>query len=141
MAIETAPSALSETVTATPTEIWNDSCAAAELEEAMRHGATGVTSNPVLVLDALRLEPEPWTGRIAELAAAAPAASDADLAWRIAEEVAVRGAALLEPVFRETHGRRGRISVQVDPARYAIATPRRCSSRRPASMGSPRTSR
>ena len=39
-------------------------CAAAELEDATAHGASGATSNPVLVLDALRLEPEPWERRM-----------------------------------------------------------------------------
>ena len=119
MAIATAaPSLLLQTVTTTPTEFWNDSCAAAELEHAISDGATGATSNPVLVLDALRLEPEPWERRIREVAAASPTASDADVAWRIAEEMAVRGATLLEPVFERTEGRRGRLSIQVDPARY-----------------------
>ena len=71
MAIATAaPSPLLQTVTTTPTEFWNDSCAAAELEHAISDGATGATSNPVLVLDALRLEPEPWEQRIREVAAA-----------------------------------------------------------------------
>ena len=32
--------------------------------------------------------------------------------------MAVRGAKLLEPVFERTEGRRGRLSIQVDPARY-----------------------
>jgi transaldolase len=39
-----APSALLETVATTPTEFWNDSCAAVELEHAISHGATGATS-------------------------------------------------------------------------------------------------
>jgi transaldolase len=119
MAIATAtPSLLLETVTTTPTEFWNDSCAAAELEDAIAQGATGGTSNPVLVLDALRLEPEPWERRIREVAAAMPTTSDTEVAWRIAEEMAIRAASLLEPVFERTEGRRGRISIQVDPARY-----------------------
>ena len=119
MAIASAArSALLETVATTRTELWNDSCAASELEEAIAQGATGATSNPVLVLDALRLEPEPWGQRIRDLARAMPTGTDADIAWRIAEEMAVRGAKLLEPVFERTDGRRGRLSVQVDPTRY-----------------------
>jgi transaldolase len=114
-------SLMHETVTLTPTEVWNDSCARVELEHAIAEGATGATSNPVLVLEALRLEPEPWTSRIRELAAEMPSATDTEVAWRIAEEMAVRGARLLEPVFERTGGRRGRLSIQVDPARYRDA--------------------
>ncbi len=108
-------------VTSMPTEIWDDSCVAGELEYAIANGATGATSNPSLVLDVLRQEPEPWARRARELYAALPAATEADLAWRIAEEIAVRGAALLEPVFRETGGRRGRLSIQVSPVLYRDA--------------------
>ena len=115
-------SPLLRVVATTPTELWNDSCAAGELEYAIANGATGATSNPPLVLDALRQEPEPWTGRARELYAATPTATEADLAWRIAEEIAVRGAGLLEPVFERTGGRRGRLSIQVSPVLYRDAT-------------------
>ena len=141
MAIATAtPSALLETVATTPTEFWNDSCAAAELEDAISDGATGATSNPVLVLDALRLEPEPWERRIRGVAAAMPTASDAELAWRIAEEMAVRGATLLEPVFERTR-RADEVGSRSRSTRPATGTPRRCSSRRSRFHGSLRTSR
>ncbi len=119
MAIATpALSPLLETVTTTPTEFWNDSCAAAELEHAIADGATGATSNPVLVLDVLRLEPEPWERRISEVAASI--ADRERRGRRVADRRGDGGAAasLLEPVFERTDGRRGRLSIQVDPARY-----------------------
>jgi transaldolase len=111
-------STLLEAVATTPTDLWNDSCAVGELEYALAHGATGATSNPPLVLDTLRQEPEPWIGRIRELSRALPSASEADLTWRVAEEIAVRGAGLLAPVFEATGGRRGRLSIQVSPVLY-----------------------
>ncbi|CAN5508370.1 hypothetical protein BH24CHL9_BH24CHL9_06880 [soil metagenome] len=73
------------------------------------------------MLDALRQEPEPWTTRLRELQATLPTATEADLAWRIAEEMAVRGAQLLLPFFERTSGRQGRLSIQVDPVRYRDA--------------------
>jgi transaldolase len=115
------PSLLQRTVATTRTEIWNDSCAADELEAAIARGASGATSNPSLVLDVLRKEPEAWRRRVRELAAELPSAGEADIAWRIAEEVAVRGARLLEPVFERTGGRQGRLSIQVDPSHYRDA--------------------
>ena len=115
---DTESGPLLQVVATTPTEIWNDSCAAGELEYAIANGATGATSNPSLVLDVLRQEPEPWADRARDLYAAYPAASEADLAWRLAEEIAIRGAALLEPVFEWTDGRQGRLSIQVSPVLY-----------------------
>jgi len=114
-------SLLLRTARTTPTEIWNDSCAVDELEHAIERGATGATSNPTLVLDVLRREPGAWRRRAMELAADHPTAGEADIAWRIAEEIAVRGARLLEPVFRASDGRQGRLSIQVDPSRYRDA--------------------
>jgi len=118
---DTLSSPLLRVVRTTPTEFWNDSCAVGELEHAIANGATGATSNPPLVLDVLRQEPEPWALRARELYAALPAATEADLAWRIAEEIAVRGAGLLEPVFERTAGRQGRLSIQVSPVLYRDA--------------------
>lgn len=102
----------------TPTEYWNDSCDPAELAYAIERGATGATSNPGIVLDVLKADRAAWTVRIRELAAANPAWSEVELSWAIAGEMAVRGAGLLRPVFEATGGRRGRQSIQVNPAAY-----------------------
>ncbi len=117
-----AASPLRRVADQTATDIWNDSCAQAELAWAIERGAVGATSNPSLVLDALRQETEPWRTRLLRLAADCPTASESDLAWRLVEEVAIRGAAMLEPVFERTAGRRGRLSVQVDPGSYRDAS-------------------
>ena len=117
----TSSSPLLRTVTTTPTEFWNDSCVAAELEYAIAHGATGATSNPPLVLDALRQEREPWTSRARQIHQQQPAATEADVAWAVAEEIAARGAGLLEPVFERSDGQRGRLSIQVNPILYRDA--------------------
>jgi transaldolase len=111
---------LLEVATTTTTDVWNDSCAEGELAWAIAHGAVGATSNPPLVLDALRQEPEPWRSRIRELAGAPRAAEDG-VAWQLVEAIAVRGAAMLAPEFARSGGRRGRMSVQVDPVRWRDA--------------------
>lgn len=120
-ASEGASGPLARVAATTPTDIWNDSCVAAELAWAIAHGAVGATSNPSLVLDALRQEPEPWRGRIAVIAEELPHADDAAIAWRLAEEVAIRGAEMLEPTFERTGGRAGRLSIQVSPAAWRDA--------------------
>jgi len=106
------------TVTAFPTDYWNDSCALDELAYAIARGATGATSNPSIVLEVLRKERAYWTPRIREIAAADPTMTETDVTWAVVEEMAVRGAALLEPVFRREGGRAGRLSIQTNPANH-----------------------
>lgn len=106
------------TVTDRPTDYWNDSCALDELEYAVARGATGATSNPSIVLEVLRNERAHWTPRIRELARANPSWTETDITWAVIEEMAVGGAGVLEPVFVREHGRKGRLSVQTNPANY-----------------------
>lgn len=108
-------------VRTTPTDYWNDSCGVAELEYAVAHGATGATSNPSIVLEVLHREQAHWRPRIRELATANPTWTETDITWAVIEEMAVRGAAILEPVFRREHGRKGRLSIQTNPANYLNA--------------------
>jgi len=46
-----------------PTEFWNDSCAVSELKEAIENGATGGTSNPIIVGQVLKKEMDTWRPR------------------------------------------------------------------------------
>ena len=105
----------------TPTDYWNDSCAVEELRYAVARGATGATSNPTIVLEVLRKEQGRWLPRLAELIAGHPSWTEVDLTWALVEEMAVSGAAVLEPVFRASGGRKGRLSLQTNPADYRHA--------------------
>lgn len=102
----------------TPTQYWNDSCAVDELAYAVERGATGATSNPSIVLEVLGKEKAHWVPRVHQLAEANPTWSEVDLTWAIVEEMAARGAAVLQPVFERTHGRAGRLSLQTNPANH-----------------------
>jgi transaldolase len=104
--------------TETPTDYWNDSCSTAELEYAVARGATGATSNPTIVLEVLRKEQARWLPRIRELAIEHPTWTEVELTWAVVEEMAVVGAGILEPVFRAEDGRKGRLSLQTNPANY-----------------------
>jgi len=103
------------TATDHPTDYWNDSCAVDELEYAVARGATGATSNPSIVLEVLRGDRAHWTDRIRELARGKPDWTETDLTWTVVEEMAVRGAQVLLPVFEREHGRKGRLSLQILP--------------------------
>jgi transaldolase len=109
------PTLLLEGVRRTGTELWNDSCGPGDLRYAIENGATGATSNPPIVLGIVRAEGATWHGRALELAVAHPTWGELEVTGRIVEEVAVRGAAILQPIFEATGGRQGRLSAQVDP--------------------------
>ncbi len=118
MTLNAADSPLQRMVESTPTDWWNDSCATADLEYAIARGATGATSNPVIVGEVMRREKEHWVPRVRELAAANPTWSEVEVTWALIEEMAVRGAGLLAPVFERTERRKGRLSLQTNPANY-----------------------
>ena len=108
-------------VAETGVELWNDACGPDDLAYALANGATGATSNPPIVLGTVRAERALWHARARELAAADATLAEDAIAWRLLQEVAVRGAALLEPVHERTAGRQGRLSAQVDPRLYRDA--------------------
>jgi transaldolase len=81
----------------TATCLWNDSAAIDELTYAIENGAVGATCNPVIA------------------AAVLPTATEDTIAWKLVEELSVRAARLLEPIFEAHHGRNGRLSIQTDP--------------------------
>jgi transaldolase len=114
-------SPLARTVADSPTDYWNDSCAVEELAYALQRGATGATSNPAIVLEVFRKEQAHWLPRTRELLAANPTWSEVELTWAIIEEMVVRGAGVLAPVFEREHGRKGRLSVQTNPILYRDA--------------------
>jgi transaldolase len=109
---------LARTITDTPTDIWNDSCAIDELEYAIAFGAVGATANPTIVMDVWKKDSHVWTNRVRALAVEQPAWTEVELAWAIVEEMSVRGAALLIPAFEASGGRAGRLSVQTDPTLF-----------------------
>lgn len=105
----------------TPTEYWNDSCSVTELEYAVARGAVGATSNPTIVGEVLKKEGDVWRPRIQAIARERPTATDVDVAWQVIEEMAVRGAAILEPIYRREAGRKGRLSIQTNPTLFRDA--------------------
>jgi transaldolase len=102
----------------TPTQYWNDSCATAELTYAVERGAIGATSNPSIVLEVMKKEGAFWAPRVRELADANPTWSEVELTWATIEEMAIRGAAVLRPVFDRAGGQYGRLSLQTNPANH-----------------------
>lgn len=111
----TANSPLATMAQRGPTVLWNDSADPEELAESISWGAVGATCNPVIALAAIRADRSRWSARIAELAQELPEASEAEIGWKIVEEVSLRAATLLEPAFERYRGVNGRLSMQTDP--------------------------
>jgi transaldolase len=114
-------SPLHETVSTTATDYWNDSCSIEELTYAIANGAVGATSNPTIVGEVLQKEMHLWANRIADLVAGSPTATEDEITWQLIEEMAVKAATLLLPVFEREGGRKGRLSIQTNPKLYRDA--------------------
>jgi transaldolase len=99
-------------------ELWNDSCAAPELRDAIAVGMVGATSNPVIVGAAVNADKARWLPVIDELIAEHRHASEDEVTWKLIAIVVKEGAALLEPVWRASGGARGFISAQVSPKHW-----------------------
>ncbi len=102
----------------TPTVLWNDSCSTEELINSIKHGAVGATCNPVIVETVLKQEWDIWEKRIPQIISANPTDNEDDIAWRLIEEMSVKAAKLLEPVYYREKGKNGRLSIQTDPRNY-----------------------
>ncbi len=115
---ETRPaykSPLYEMTQTTPTCLWNDSASIEELTYSISHGAVGATCNPVIVLGVLKKEMPLWRERIQSLVMEMPTATEDQLGWKLVEEISIKGAELLGPIFASQGGRNGRLSIQTDP--------------------------
>lgn len=106
---------LLRTATDYPTDYWNDSCNKAELEYAIENGAVGATTNPTIVGTVMQQEFDIWAPRVREVAAEHPDWTDQQVTWQIIEEMAIRGWKMLEPIYEENHGQKGRLSIQINP--------------------------
>ncbi len=100
-----------------PTQYWNDSCSIKELTYALERGATGATTNPVIVKGVLDSELDNYKDLIKQLILAHPYASEDEISWMVIEKMAIDGAHLLEPLFDTDKGT-GRLSIQTNTKFY-----------------------
>lgn len=102
-------------------EFWNDSCSPTELKDAVDHGATGATSNPVIVYGVVKADPKTWNPALDAIIEANPTSTEDEIAWLLIEEIGRRAAAILAPVYQKTEGRQGYLSMQVSPKYHSHA--------------------
>jgi len=103
------------------TDFWNDSCAIHELNEAVAAGATGATSNPVIVSSLLKGDPKTWNPLIERLAREFPRETEDEIAWRLIHDAGIQAAKILEPIHKASGGKKGHLSMQVNAKYYRDA--------------------
>ncbi|VTS06445.1 transaldolase family protein [Tuwongella immobilis] len=100
-----------ESLVASGTKLWLDSIDPQEVARNRAWGATGATSNPIIVADLLQ------TGRfddaIADLIRAGH--DDHAIAWAMTDKLVSEAQAVFEPVWNETKCNDGWVSFELDP--------------------------
>lgn len=93
------------------TKLWLDSIDPALVQSNRALGATGATSNPIIIADLIK------TGRFdSELARLmGEGHSDLDIAWQLTDILVRQAQKVFEPVWQETKGNDGYVSFELDP--------------------------
>ncbi len=109
---------MQQTVAIGGNDYWNDSCSVQELQYAIANGAVGATTNPTIVLGVLKKEMATWREPLQRIIDDHPTWTEVEIAWKLIEEMALKAAQVLRPIFDREHGRKGRISMQTNPTLY-----------------------
>ena len=97
----------------TPTKFWHDSAIPSEIDESIRNGALGVTTNPVLTWKALQADPAFWQPEVDRIP---QSLTPPERAEALLKMVACHAAKKFEKVFEETGGAHGYALGQLNPA-------------------------
>lgn len=100
-----------ESLIATGTKLWLDSVDPDAVLENRAIGATGATSNPVIISGLIK------TGRFDDRISALleENLSDDEVAWRVTDQLVRNAQQVFEPVWEETNGNNGYVSFELDP--------------------------
>lgn len=93
------------------TKLWLDSIDPELVRQNRAQGATGATSNPIIIAGLIK------TGHFDDILKKAlrDGLSDDEVAWRLADTLVSDAQQVFEPVWRETHGDDGYVSFELDP--------------------------
>ena len=106
-------------MTALGADWWNDSGVPAELAEAVGFGAVGATSNPVIVYQGIKSNPDKWFPVLDRIITDNPTDNEDEITWKLIAELGRESAAQLTGVFERTRGDKGYLSIQVSAKNYA----------------------
>ncbi|MEA4966082.1 MAG: transaldolase family protein [Oscillospiraceae bacterium] len=102
----------------TKTRWWHDSGNPEEIGLALRRGATGVTTNPVLTFRSFQSQPDFWNPKVLALGDEFEPEARAEALLRL---VATYAAEQVRPIYERTDGRDGYALGQLNPARAGDA--------------------
>jgi len=100
-----------QSLIATGTKLWLDSVDPQEVKIHRSYGATGATSNPIIISDLIE------TGHFDDLMMKQirEGQSDETLAWQLADHLVRKAQEVFLPVWEETKGDDGYVSFELDP--------------------------
>src|SRR5438552_16598406 len=100
-----------QSLVACGTKVWLDSVAPEEIARNRALGATGATSNPIIIADLIQ------TGRFdADIQALVKAGRDDEaIAWAMTDKLVKNAQDVFLPVWQETKGDDGWVSFELDP--------------------------
>lgn len=103
------------------THIWMDSCGEEELNYGLERGIVSATSNPIIVGSVVKNELSIWEKRIKELVLELPEATEDEITWELLHEIGALRSKKLLPLFEESKGKLGRLSIQTNAKYYRNA--------------------
>jgi transaldolase len=100
-----------QSLVACGTKLWLDSVDPDEVKANRAWGATGATSNPIIIADLIE------TGRFDDLIAklAREGRNDEELAWNLTDHLVREAQQVFLPVWEQTKGDDGYVSFELDP--------------------------
>jgi transaldolase len=99
----------------TGTKWWHDSADPMELQLGLDRGAIGVTTNPFLSSAALEKNRRLWATEVDSVLKKAPGSEQK--AEELMRTVVTKAAAMYQPHYDESYGKRGYVCAQVNPSR------------------------
>jgi len=95
----------------TGTKLWLDSVDPEFVQQNREKGATGATSNPVIISDLIK------SGRFDQEMEKLfhDGLSDEDMAWRLTDQLVERAQSVFQDVWTQTRGNDGYVSFELDP--------------------------
>src|SRR5947209_7945697 len=108
-----------KSLAATGTKVWLDSVDLAYAKKNRSLGATGATSNPIIISDIIK--GGKYDDRITELAE--KGLEDDVIAWELDDQLVREAQEIFLPVWEQTKGNDGWVSFELDPLLEDIAKP------------------
>src|SRR6476469_7155695 len=108
-----------ESLVACGTKVWLDSVDPAEVDKNLGFGATGATSNPIIISDLVK------TGRFDNLLGRLipDTPDDEVLAWKLTDQLVRDAQAKFLPAWEKSKGDTGYVSFELDPLLEDLANP------------------